>query len=130
MDDLKGAEYTVESIKKKETQRRPSAPFITSTLQQEASRKLDYGGRKAMMIAQQLYEGVDLGAEGSTGLITYMRTNSVNVASVAQQEAREVIAARYGKQYVPASPPKYTTKASSRPGSARGDPPHIVRTRP
>jgi DNA topoisomerase-1 len=130
VDDLKGAEYTVESVKKRETQRRPSAPFITSTLQQEASRKLNFGGRKAMMIAQQLYEGVDLGAEGSTGLITYMRTDSTTVASVAQQEAREVIAGRFGKQYLPASPPKYTSKApraqeaheAIRPTSSARDP--------
>ena len=133
LDELKGAEYVVESVKKKETQRRPSAPFITSTLQQEASRKLNFGGRKAMMIAQQLYEGVDLGAEGSTGLITYMRTDSVNIASIAQQEVREVIAARYGKEYVPAAPPKYSTKAlraqeaheAIRPTSAARDPESI-----
>ncbi|HKP53870.1 MAG TPA: type I DNA topoisomerase [Chloroflexia bacterium] len=133
VDDLKGAEYVVESVKKKETQRRPSAPFITSTLQQEASRKLNFGGRKAMMIAQQLYEGVDLGAEGSTGLITYMRTDSTNVASIAQQEAREVIATRFGKQYVPATPPRYASKApraqeaheAIRPTSSARDPESI-----
>src|SRR5205823_8495752 len=101
VEALNGAEYKVESVKKKEVQRRPSPPFTTSTLQQEASRKLNFTGRKTMQIAQQLYEGVDLGAEGSTGLITYMRTDSTNVASVAQQEAREVIAARFGKEYLP-----------------------------
>jgi DNA topoisomerase I len=130
VDALGGAEYIVESVKKKETQRRPSAPFITSTLQQEASRKLNFGARKTMQIAQQLYEGVDLGAEGSTGLITYMRTDSTTVSTVAQGEAREVIAARFGKQFLPASPPKYAGKApraqeaheAIRPTSPRRDP--------
>jgi DNA topoisomerase-1 len=107
---LNGAEYIVESVKKREAQRRPSPPFTTSTLQQEASRKLNFAARKTMLIAQQLYEGIELGSEGSTGLITYMRTDSTNVASVAQQEARELIAARFGKEYVPAAPPVYSSK--------------------
>jgi DNA topoisomerase-1 len=111
VDGLKGAEYVVETVKSKEAQRRPSAPFTTSTLQQEASRKLNFAVRKTMQIAQQLYEGIDLGTEGSTGLITYMRTDSTNVASVAQQEARQVIAARYGKQFLPDSPPVYARKS-------------------
>ncbi len=110
VDALRGAEYVVETVKKRETQRRPSPPFITSTLQQEASRKLNFVARKTMLIAQQLYEGVDLGAEGSSGLITYMRTDSTNVASVAQQEAREVIARRFGEAFVPPAPPTYARK--------------------
>jgi DNA topoisomerase-1 len=131
--ELQGAEYVVESVKKKETQRRPSPPFTTSTLQQESSRKLGFGGSRAMRIAQQLYEGVDLGAEGSVGLITYMRTDSMNVASVAQHEARDVIGARYGKEYVPASPPRYASKSpraqeaheAIRPTAAHRDPDSI-----
>ncbi|HEX8597412.1 MAG TPA: type I DNA topoisomerase [Chloroflexia bacterium] len=107
---LNGAEYVVESVKKREAQRRPSPPFTTSTLQQEASRKLNFAARKTMLIAQQLYEGVDIGPEGSTGLITYMRTDSTNVASVAQQEARAVIRERYGADFVPGSPPVYARK--------------------
>lgn len=130
VDALRGAQYVVESVKKKEVQRRPSAPFTTSTLQQEASRKLNFPARKTMQVAQQLYEGIDLGAEGSTGLITYMRTDSTNVASVAQQEARQVIAAKYGPEYVPATPPAYARKAKGaqeaheaiRPTSAARDP--------
>ncbi|MGA7732317.1 MAG: type I DNA topoisomerase [Chloroflexia bacterium] len=110
MSALKGAEYAVESVKKREAQRRPSPPFTTSTLQQEASRKLNFAARKTMLIAQQLYEGIELGVEGSTGLITYMRTDSTNVASVAQAEAREVIADRFGKEYVPASPTVYARR--------------------
>lgn len=107
---LNGADYVVESVKKRESQRRPSPPFTTSTLQQESSRKLNYAARKTMLIAQQLYEGIDIGSEGSTGLITYMRTDSTNIASIAQQEVREVIAARFGKEYVPAAPPTYARK--------------------
>ncbi|HEX9990823.1 MAG TPA: type I DNA topoisomerase [Chloroflexia bacterium] len=133
VDALKGAEYVVESVKKKEVQRRPSAPFTTSTLQQEASRKLNFAARKTMLIAQQLYEGVELGAEGSTGLITYMRTDSTNVASVAQQEARQVIASRYGAAFVPHTPPVYAKRSpraqeaheAIRPTSAGRDPEQI-----
>jgi DNA topoisomerase-1 len=110
IDALNGAEYKVESVKKREAQRRPSPPFTTSTLQQESSRKLNYAARKTMLIAQQLYEGIDIGIEGSTGLITYMRTDSTNIASIAQEEVREVIAARFGKEYVPATPPTYARK--------------------
>jgi DNA topoisomerase-1 len=111
MQALDGAQYVVESVKKREAQRRPSPPFTTSTLQQEAARKLNFAARKTMLVAQQLYEGIDLGGEGSTGLITYMRTDSTNVASVAQQEAREVIAQRYGREFVPATPPTYARKS-------------------
>lgn len=110
IDALNGAQYKVESVKKREAQRRPSPPFTTSTLQQESSRKLNYAARKTMLIAQQLYEGIDIGIEGSTGLITYMRTDSTNIASIAQDEVREVIAARFGKDFVPASPPTYARK--------------------
>ncbi|HEY0069823.1 MAG TPA: type I DNA topoisomerase [Chloroflexia bacterium] len=130
---LKGADYVVESVKKREAQRRPSPPFTTSTLQQEASRKLNFAARKTMLIAQQLYEGVDIGPEGSTGLITYMRTDSTNVATIAQQEAREVIRDRFGAAFVPASPPAYARKnpraqeahEAIRPTTAARDPESI-----
>ncbi len=130
---LNGAEYVVESVKRREAQRRPSPPFTTSTLQQEASRKLNFAARKTMLIAQQLYEGVDIGPEGSTGLITYMRTDSTNVAGVAQQEARAVIMERYGAEFVPGSPPVYARKnpraqeahEAIRPTSAGRDPESI-----
>ncbi len=111
MNDLKGAGYVVRDVRTRETQRRPAAPFITSTLQQEASRKLGYGVRRTMQIAQELYEGMDIGAEGTVGLITYMRTDSTNVAAVAQDEARDLIAAKYGPQFLPDKPPVYTKKA-------------------
>ena len=108
---LDGAVFQVDNIEVKETQRRPAAPFTTSTLQQEASRKLRFPVRRTMQIAQELYEGVDLGAAGSQGLITYMRTDSTNVAESAQAGARSVIERRFGREYVPERPPVYTRKA-------------------
>ncbi len=110
MRALDGAQYAVETVKRRETRRNAAPPFITSTLQQEAARKLNFTARRTMQIAQQLYEGVELGSEGSVGLITYMRTDSTQVAHSAQDEARVVIAERYGKEYVPATPPQYTKK--------------------
>ena len=111
VNDLDDAEYSVTEVRTRETQRRPSAPFITSTLQQEASRKLRMGATLAMRRAQELYEGIDLGPEGTTGLITYMRTDSTNISSAAQQRAREVIEHRLGKEFVPEKAPVYTRKA-------------------
>jgi DNA topoisomerase-1 len=108
--DLEGASYRVESVQTKETHSRPSAPFITSTLQQEAWRKLHFSARRTMMIAQQLYEGLPLGDEGSVGLITYMRTDSTHVAHSALNEARHYIQRVYGAQYLPHSPRFYTRK--------------------
>ncbi|MDQ3548325.1 MAG: type I DNA topoisomerase, partial [Chloroflexota bacterium] len=108
---LDGAQYVVADVQTKETQRRPAAPFITSTLQQEASRKLNYAVRRTMQIAQELYEGVDLGPEGTQGLITYMRTDSTNIAASAQALAQTAIARFFGQQFVPERPPVYTRKA-------------------
>jgi len=108
---LEGAEYVVADVQTRETQRRPSPPFTTSTLQQEASRKLRYPVRRTMQIAQELYEGVDLGSEGTQGLITYMRTDSTNVASVAQQMARDAIASKFGAEFLPERPPAYTRRS-------------------
>ncbi|MCE5197557.1 type I DNA topoisomerase [bacterium] len=109
---LEGAEYRVKSIKKSERKRNPAPPFITSTLQQEASRKLNYGARRTMMIAQQLYEGIELGESGSVGLITYMRTDSTRVAKEAQEEVREYVTKNFGQDYIPA-----TAKQVSRKGA-------------
>ncbi|HET7616817.1 MAG TPA: type I DNA topoisomerase, partial [Bacillales bacterium] len=89
-------EFTVKDVEKKERRRNPALPFITSSLQQEAARKLNFRARKTMMLAQQLYEGIEIGKGGTTGLITYMRTDSVNLANEAVQEIRQVIAANYG----------------------------------
>ena len=110
---LKRSPFTITKIKKSERRRKPSAPFITSTLQQEASRRLGYTARRTMMIAQQLYEGLDVGEGGATGLITYMRTDSTNIAEVAQKEARDFIQQTYGGDFLPETPPQYKTRAVS-----------------
>lgn len=113
--DLKKAgkgKLVVKNIEKKKRKRNPSAPFTTSTLQQEASRKLGFGAARTMRIAQQLYEGIDIG-EGAQGLITYMRTDSVNLASVAVEEIRETIEARFGKDTLPDTAHVYKTKAKN-----------------
>ena len=111
LDDLASADYTIAKIKSGERKRSPSAPFITSTLQQEASRRLGYTARRTMALAQQLYEGIDTGQGGAVGLITYMRTDSTNVSELAQDEARQFIRERYGEKFMPEQPPKYKTKA-------------------
>ena len=103
---------TVANVDKKQRRRNPAAPFTTSTLQQEASRKLGFSAQKTMMVAQRLYEGVDVG-DGSVGLITYMRTDSVTVATEALEELRALIKARYGEENLPKEPRRYTTKAKN-----------------
>ena len=113
MTALHGQQWRVKSVTRGERKRNPAAPFITSTLQQEASRKLHFTARKTMMLAQQLYEGIELGAEGAVGLITYMRTDAVRVAREAQAEAREWVGQRLGRQYLPDSPPFYKAKKSA-----------------
>lgn len=110
--ELKQAEYIVSDVKKRERKRNPYAPFTTSSLQQEASRKLGFTSRKTMMVAQQLYEGLDIGRSGQVGLITYMRTDSTRVAETAQQEARTYIEQSHGAQYLPAKAPVYANKKS------------------
>ena len=110
--DMDASAYVISKIKRGERRRKPSAPFTTSTMQQEASRRLGYTARRTMALAQQLYEGIDLG-EGAVGLITYMRTDSTNVAETAQSEARQFISARYGEKFLPPEPPVYQTKAKA-----------------
>jgi DNA topoisomerase-1 len=127
---LKGASYAVSDVRTRRTSRQPAPPFTTSTLQQEAARKLGFTARRTMAIAQQLYEGVEMGREGPVGLITYMRTDSLNIATVAQAEALDYIRDRWGKEYAPAKPRVYKTKARGaqeaheaiRPTSTRRDP--------
>ncbi len=102
----------VEAIEKKQRKRYPTAPFITSSLQQEAARKLGFTARKTMMLAQQLYEGIDIG-EGTMGLITYMRTDSVNLSPDAVEEIREYIKQRYGQDHCPAEPRVFKTKSKN-----------------
>ncbi len=112
VEEIKALPVQVSAVSRTEKKRRPAAPFTTSTLQQEANRKLGFSARKTMSLAQRLYEGVDTG-DGPVGLITYMRTDSVTLSNVAIEEAREVIADRYGKEYVPAKPRTYKSKAKN-----------------
>ncbi|HEX6593921.1 MAG TPA: type I DNA topoisomerase [Bacillota bacterium] len=102
LKQLKGDQFSIDKVNKRERRRNPAQPFITSSLQQEAARKLNFRARKTMMIAQQLYEGIDLGKKsgGITGLITYMRTDSTRISDSAKQEARNYIAKTFGNQYV------------------------------
>jgi len=128
--DMETAAYAVTKVKRGERRRKPSAPFTTSTLQQEASRKLGFTAKRTMGLAQGLYEGQDVGEGGTTGLITYMRTDSMNVSTIAQGEAREYVTGKYGKDYLPAESPMYKTKSAGaqeaheaiRPTSAMRDP--------
>ncbi len=108
---LEKAGYRIVSMKTGEKKRKPFPPFTTSTLQQEASKRLSFSSKKTMSLAQQLYEGLPIGEEGSVGLITYMRTDSTNISEVAQADARKYITSAKGKEYVPAKPPVYTKKA-------------------
>ena len=129
---IQGKAFTVTSIERKEKRRNPVAPFITSRLQQDAARKLHFTPKKTMTLAQQLYEGIEIGAEGSTGLITYMRTDSPRISNEAMTEAREVIQSRFGSEYLPEKPNVYKTQKAAqeaheaiRPTSAARDPESI-----
>jgi len=110
VDDLDGASYSVRSVTTREKRRNPVPPFITSTLQQESSRKLRFSVKRTMMLAQGLYEGKEIGKEGATGLITYMRTDSTRVSEEALAEVRGLITERYGQPYLPDSANVYKTK--------------------
>jgi len=108
-----GGELNVVSVTKRQRRRNPAAPFTTSTLQQEASRKLGFNTQRTMRVAQKLYEGIELPGEGQVGLISYMRTDSVTLADVALAEIRDMIAERYGKENVPAEPRVFKTKSKN-----------------
>jgi len=132
--DMETAAYTITKIKRGERRRKPSAPFTTSTLQQEGSRKLGFTAKRTMALAQGLYEGQDVGEGGTTGLITYMRTDSTNVSASAQNEARQYVTQKYGSDFLPSNPPQYKTKKSAnaqeaheaiRPTSVMRDPEQI-----
>ena len=129
---VQGKPFAVQAIERKEKRRHPVAPFITSRLQQEASRKLRFTPKKTMALAQQLYEGLEIGKEGPVGLITYMRTDSPRIAAEAAEEARQVIRERFGGDYLPATPNVYKTQKAAqeaheaiRPTSAHRDPESI-----
>ncbi len=113
INDASGGKLTTVSVSKKQRRRNPAGPFTTSTLQQEASRKLGFNTQRTMRVAQRLYEGIELPDEGNVGLITYMRTDSVTLADVALAEIRDTIAQRYGDKNVPAEPRIFKTKAKN-----------------
>jgi DNA topoisomerase-1 len=135
VDELGTATYVVEEVRKRERRRHPQPPFITSSLQRQASSRLHFNTRRTMRVAQQLYEGISLGEGEQVGLITYMRTDSTEVAQSAQEEARDYIRQIYGKTYLPARPPHYRTKAKGaqeaheaiRPTSVRRAPAQVRR---
>ena len=134
MEGLEGARWTVRTVTRGERRRNPAPPFITSTLQQEAGRKLGFWARKTMTVAQQLYEGVEIGDDGAVGLITYMRTDSVQVSREAQEAARQLVAGRYGAEYLPAEPPVYKSRGRAqeaheaiRPSDVTRDPRSVAR---
>ncbi|OGW66765.1 MAG: DNA topoisomerase I [Nitrospirae bacterium RIFCSPLOWO2_02_FULL_62_14] len=127
--DVRGKNFVVQSVERKEKRRNPVAPFITSRLQQDASRKLRFSAKKTMTLAQQLYEGMEIGKEGPTGLITYMRTDSTRISNEAADEARQLIRDRFGAEYLPATPNVYKTQKAAqeaheaiRPTSVGRDP--------
>jgi len=129
-EKMDGDKFTVDKVNKRERKRNPAKPFITSSIQQEAARKLNFRARKTMMIAQQLYEGIDLGrgAGGITGLITYMRTDSTRISDTAKGEAKEYIEEKYGKEYIGTPQPEKAKKGAQdaheaiRPTSVLRDP--------
>ena len=128
--ELANADYKVAEVRKRDVRQRPSAPFTTSTMQQEAGRKLRFTAQRTMAVAQQLYEGLNVGSDGTIGLITYMRTDSTQVADSALAEVREYIQERYGKDHLPAKAKVYTKTSKGaqeaheavRPTSIRRDP--------
>lgn len=113
IDSVKGSEFRVQSVKPGEKQKNPAPPFITSTLQQEASRRLNMTPKRTMTIAQQLYEGVEISGRGSLGLITYMRTDSLRISDEALAAAGAFITEHYGKEYYPGKPRRFKTKAGA-----------------
>ncbi|HEY3197457.1 MAG TPA: type I DNA topoisomerase [Nitrospirales bacterium] len=129
VQDVQGKDFVVQAIERKEKRRNPVAPFITSRLQQDAARKLRFSSKKTMTLAQQLYEGMEIGKEGPVGLITYMRTDSTRISDEAAEEAREVIRARFGDNYLPTTRNVYKNQKAAqeaheaiRPTSAHRDP--------
>ncbi len=125
--DLEGKPYVVTRVEKKERRRNPVPPFTTSKLQQESGRKLGFTAKRTMGIAQSLYEGVDVGEEGTVGLITYMRTDATRVGKEAQDEARELIASKFGKDYLPEKPPVYASSKNAQEAHEAVRPTSVMR---
>ncbi len=125
---LQKAAFTLKSMEKKDRRLNPKPPFITSTLQQEASKRLGFSPSRTMRVAQQLYEGLELGKKGNIGLITYLRTDSTRIAADAQAEAREYITSTYGDKYAPPTPPQYKSRKSAQDAHEAIRPSSVVRT--
>ncbi|MBS1876066.1 MAG: type I DNA topoisomerase [Acidobacteria bacterium] len=128
LEQVEGAAFLVQSVTHREKRRNPAPPFITSTLQQESARKLRFSVKRTMMLAQRLYEGVELGEEGSVGLITYMRTDSTRVSNDALDEVRGWLNERYGKEYVPEQPNIYRSKKDAQDAHEAVRPTSVLRT--
>ena len=128
VEALAKASFLVESVATKEKKRNPVAPFITSTMQQEAARKLRFSVKRTMMMAQRLYEGIELGKEGAVGLITYMRTDSTRVSDDALAECRDYVKERYGEKYLPPSANVYKTKKAAQDAHEAIRPTSVART--
>lgn len=126
--DLNDADYLVSESKKQKKQKNPAAPFTTSTLQQDASRKLNYTAKKTMRIAQQLYEGIALGKEGTVGLITYMRTDSTRISETAQRDARNFIIETFGEDFIPKEAKNYKVKSNAQNAHEAIRPTYITKT--
>ena len=131
VDAVRSLPFVVTKVEKRRRNKRPGAPFTTSTIQQEAAKKLGFSSRRTMRAAQDLYEGIELGNEGAVGLITYMRTDSVRVADTAVASARELIQRQYGKRYLPEAPNVYSDRKNARvQGAHEAIRPTDVRRRP
>jgi len=128
LKDLRKADYQVASVERKERRRNPQPPYITSTMQRDAARRLRFSAKKIMMLAQHLYEGVDLGNGERVGLITYMRTDSVRVADQAQKSARDYVAATFGTEYRPEKPRVYKTSNKAQDAHEAIRPSDVART--
>lgn len=126
--DLERASFLVSGIENKEKRKKASPPFTTSTMQQEASKQLNFYSKRTMKVAQELYEGLEIGKEGTVGLITYLRTDSTRIASVAQQEALHFISSQYGAEYAPAKPNEYKSKKGSQDAHEAIRPTMVSRT--
>jgi DNA topoisomerase I len=128
VEQLENADFVVQSVSNREKRRNPVPPFITSTLQQESARKLRFSVKRTMMLAQQLYEGVELGSEGSVGLITYMRTDSTRISNDALDEVRQLIGERFGTQYRPDTPNFYKSKKGAQDAHEAIRPTSVMRS--
>ena len=128
VDYLQGAAFTLKNVEKKEKRLKPKPPFITSTMQQEASKRLGFSPSRAMRVAQELYEGLEMGKKETVGLITYLRTDSTRIASGAQMEALDYIKTEYGQPYAPSAPNQYKSRKSAQDAHEAIRPTSVIRT--